>query len=136
MYPFVIPPGGDAAPPGPQPVGPWILVVSAALVLMSGLIYLRIGLAGPGFAELYSSFGNRLPLVTRVALLLDGYAGLLTLVSLLPCIAMFRHRRAFPGDVNRCFTWVIGGFALALIVLFTWVTAMYLPLQDPGAAIS
>ncbi len=136
MYPFVIPPKHDAALPGPQPVSPWILVVSVALVLMSGLIYLRIGLAGPGFAELFGGLGDRLPLVTRVALLLDGYAGVLTLVSFLPCVALFRHRRAFPGDINRCFTWVIGGFGLALTVLFIWITAMYLPLESLGDPVS
>ncbi len=118
-----------------RPVKLWMMILSVVLTVASAAIYGVIFVYGAGFRDLFQGFGDELPVLTRYFLGSYQYYGVLILIGLVPCVSLLWNRNRQIAESNRLFMAVFASFGLSMFVLSVAVTAAYLPIFKPGAAV-
>ncbi len=106
------------------------LIFSLGLTVISGVIYVVIYIAVPGFNKLFISLGSDLPFVTKFVLNSYLLYGMFFLVGLIPYIMYSRNRNAFLKKESKYFNLIVINFVLSLFVIVFVYYAMYLPIFE------
>ena len=115
-----------------QPPGFWVIVLSVALTIISGMLYSAIYPAVPQFVEIFEGFGAELPWFTQFILDNYYYFGLPYLLGLIPCMILVKNRASVIPSEKHLFMLIVINFVLSFFVIGITVIAMYLPIFKMG----
>ena len=122
-------------PTAPGPVKPWMLGLSAGLVVGSLFIGVLLMTYAPSFAQLFDGFGGDLPRLTRLVL---AYANLAIVPAIVGAAAFarlwIRRETGEPIGINTL-AWTGTAFGVSVAMAITWFIAMYLPIFRMGAVV-
>lgn len=114
----------------------WVLLLSSILVVWSIAIYAYIVIAVPSFRELFAGFGADLPSLTAFVIKYSWLCVVLTPLSIIPLVALWRKRSSETVEKGRDFKRVIIAFMISVVIGNVTVYGLYLPIFKMGAAVS